>query len=115
MEDVQFAASFSSHLCYAIGPGKIMADGEAYKFKRMNLLQRMTKEIGVRLGETKIFPGLEDMFNLSDQCLIISRSAKIERDAACVCLAYRWGYCTTQCGVTCKKEERIFLSIRRAI
>ena len=59
------------------------------------------------------FPRLKDMFNLSDESLIISRSS--ERTTAAACLVERWGYCLIQSGVICIKEERVFQNIRQII
>ena len=79
---------------YAISCSEIMADGEAWKFKRPNLFKRMTKAID-RVGsfddssrtfgrDREIFQHWKT-FHFSDQCLIISTSA--DRDAPAVCLA----------------------------
>ena len=41
---MEYEAGFGGQLCYVVHPGKFMAGGEAYKFKRLNVLQWMTRE-----------------------------------------------------------------------
>ena len=58
---------------------------------------------------------MKDIFHLSDQSRIISKSAERERDTAAICLAEGWGYCTTKCEVIYKREERVLQIIRQVI
>ena len=39
-------ADFGGQLCHVVGSGKVMVDGEASTFLRLNFFQWMTKEIG---------------------------------------------------------------------
>jgi len=66
------------------------------------------------MGRDWDFSGLKSMFHFSDENLIIFRSAERER-CSCYLPSRGMGHWTTQCGVICKKRERVFQNIKEVI
>jgi len=66
------------------------------------------------MGRDWDFSGLKSMFHFSDENLIIFRSAERER-YSCYLPSRGMGHWTTQCGVICKKRERVFQNIKEVI
>ena len=121
MDDSSSAADFECWFSDIISQGEVVTDGEAKKFNRLNIfhgwLYKYVVDFDNPSGTTgwdcDLCPDWKITLYLLDQHLISSRSMS-ETDGVCLLVVW-WGVCTTQCWVTCKKEEGVFQSIGKVV